>query len=87
MIGLNWGLANLLIENVLRITSCTTYENSAKYRPHRPHDEQSADLQVFDAVGTMPIIDRQRMVTDRHRKYRARIDRTVIRIFAGLSPW
>ena len=32
------------------------------------------------------VIDRQGMVTDRHDKYRPRIDRTVIRVLAGLSP-
>jgi hypothetical protein len=32
------------------------------------------------------VIDPQRMVTDRHVKYRPRIDRLEISRFAGLSP-
>jgi hypothetical protein len=33
-----------------------------------------------------PVIDRQCTITDRPRKYRPLIDRTVIRAFADLSP-
>jgi hypothetical protein len=32
------------------------------------------------------VIDRQRTVTDRHVKYRPRIDRLEMSCFAGLSP-
>jgi hypothetical protein len=38
------------------------------------------------AVGVTVGIDRQVMVTDRHIKYRPRIDRLEMNRFAGLSP-
>jgi hypothetical protein len=51
--------------------------NVAKYRPHRPRRHECSDLQDFLAG------DRY---TDRHDKYRPRIDRLEMSRFAGISP-
>ncbi len=45
-----------------------------------------AICRIFLRLVLLWVIDSQGMVTDRHDKYRPRIDRTVIRVLAGLSP-
>jgi hypothetical protein len=42
-------------------------------------------LQDFLAVGILLVVDRQWAVTERHDKYRLRIDRLELSRFAGLS--
>ena len=41
---------------------------------------------TFSRLVLLWVIDPQRMVTDRHIKYRPRIDRLEMSRFAGLSP-
>jgi hypothetical protein len=43
-------------------------------------------LQDFLRLVLLWVIDRQGMVTDRHDKYRPRIDRLEMSRFAGFSP-
>ena len=45
-----------------------------------------AICRIFLRLVLLWVIDRQGMVTDRHDKYRPRIDRLEMSRFAGLSP-
>jgi hypothetical protein len=51
-----------------------------------PAPPVAAYLQAFSRSVLLWVIDRQVMVTDRHDKYRPRIDRLKISRSAGLSP-
>ena len=58
--------------------------NNVKYRPHRPHRPQVLISTDFVRAVLSQGIDRQWTVTERHGKYRPRIDRQGSPRFAGL---
>jgi hypothetical protein len=59
-------------------------QHSAKYRPHRPHRPQVLISTDFVRAVLSQGIDRQWTVTERHGKYRPRIDRQISPRFAGI---
>jgi len=63
-------------------------QRPVKYRPHRPHRTKYCYLRDILRAVLTAFITREGGFTDRHRKYRPRVERTrsaVLRVFLGFN--